>query len=82
MAKKLKYPYEQWKDAQRESEHPQPPDEPMSDEEEEIDLVGLPEDEQTPKSEAPVNLAGRWCLMCFFCGHSRNLSTYNKLFYP
>ena len=74
MAKKLKYPYEQWKDAQREEEEassPQPPTSPHhhmgsdNEEDEEIDLVGLPADEQTPKPEgqAPINLAGKWCSM-------------------
>ena len=66
MAKKLKYPYEQWKDAQRASPSPaQPMGSDNEEEDEEIDLVGLPADEQTPKpdGQAPINLAGKWCSM-------------------
>ena len=64
MAKKLKYPYEQWKEQQiRKSTSRSPsPVTQMSDDEEEIDLVGLPADK---KQECPVpnpaSLAGKLC---------------------
>ena len=92
MAKKLKYPYEQWKDAQREEEEasPQPPTSPHhmgsdNEDDEEIDLVGLPADEQPPKPEgqAPINLAGKWCSMFknVVCVMSRlQLLTWHILF--